>query len=152
MHYTLFSKRSRWNGEIHICAIFRPHQEQVLLGNLLAGVTSASDHCSMGRYNFHSTTPAPSPTAILTHMVSFMTRGPQDVQRNPAVSRLTLWNDFTYLLLLSHSVHHVASASNWLHELCHEGVEWVIPQYLFDLRMNTTPTFHSALSTVMWTL
>lgn len=46
------AKRSRWNGKIHICAFFRSPQEQVLLGNLSARVTSASDHCSAGRYGF----------------------------------------------------------------------------------------------------
>lgn len=39
---TIFSGRSAWNGKIRINSIFRTPQEQGLLGNLSARVTSAS--------------------------------------------------------------------------------------------------------------
>lgn len=54
---TIFSERSRWNGKIHISAIFRAPRVQGLLGNLSAEVTSASDQCSAGQYGLHSTKP-----------------------------------------------------------------------------------------------
>lgn len=60
MRYMIFSERSRWNGKIHICAVFRTPQERALLGNLSTGVTSASDHCLRVDTHFHSTTPTPN--------------------------------------------------------------------------------------------
>lgn len=99
MRYTIFTERSRWNGNIHICAIFKTPREQELLGNLPAGVTSASDHCSAGRYGFHSTTPPPSLSAVSTHRVAWGC--------TKKSCYLALSYDFTYLTLLSHSVQYI---------------------------------------------
>lgn len=111
---TIFSERSRWNGKIHISAIFRAPHEQGLLGNLSAEVTSASDHCSAGQYGLHSTPPSlfclidPSDVFLDLYILD-------DVQTNLLQTQLQY--DFTLFTTWT------SSCCEWLVlSLPHEGV------------------------------
>lgn len=107
MRYTIFTERSRWNGNIHICAIFKTPREQELLGNLPAGVTSASDHCSAGRYGFHSTTPPPSLSAVSTHLVAW------GCTKKILLFSFVIWFHVSNIVVTFSAVHHHVVNANY---------------------------------------